>query len=428
MAERCVSALLVGAGMRGQGYASYALAYPESLKITAVAEWRDDVRKTFSQLHQIDEEFMFKDWKDAVGKDKCADCVIIAHTARHDEPAIAFAKKGYHVLVEHPMAVTEQDCKQLYQVAMETDVIFSVCHVLRYAPQTKLVKEMIEAGRIGDVVNIQLIEKVGYCFASHMFGRRYWAKQRSSAITVLGKSGHDLDLICYWMGESKCKKVSCFGTRSHFNAKSKPTIATARCLDCPLKDECPYSGTRVYLQPVLQGVKQSLANFITKDKTRIPDIETVTDALRNTDDGVCIYHDDNDALTHCVINMEFTGGRTANHTFVSFSEKNERIAQIQGTMGEIYCMFGSHTEIYDFRTQKRESFGPGVDMESLPEPLRFYWGADFGVIDSFVKAVQTGDRSYIVTGPVESLESHLLSFTADNARLEGVVKDFTTAT
>ena len=29
----------------------------------------------------------------------------------HVAPAVAFANRGYHVLVEKPMAVTEQDCR-----------------------------------------------------------------------------------------------------------------------------------------------------------------------------------------------------------------------------------------------------------------------------------------------------------------------------
>ena len=29
----------------------------------------------------------------------------------HMAPAVAFANRGYHVLVEKPMAVTEEDCR-----------------------------------------------------------------------------------------------------------------------------------------------------------------------------------------------------------------------------------------------------------------------------------------------------------------------------
>ena len=38
--------------------------------------------------------------------------------------------------------------------------MLAVCHVLRYAPQTQKIKEAIEEGLIGDVVNIQLLEPV----------------------------------------------------------------------------------------------------------------------------------------------------------------------------------------------------------------------------------------------------------------------------
>jgi len=39
-------------------------------------------------------------------------------------------------------------------------VILSVCHVLRYTPWVKKVKEIIDAGTIGDVVSINHTEPV----------------------------------------------------------------------------------------------------------------------------------------------------------------------------------------------------------------------------------------------------------------------------
>jgi hypothetical protein len=42
-------------------------------------------------------------------------------------------------------------------------------------------------------------------------------------------------------------------------------------------------------------------------------------------------------------------------------------------------------------------------------------------MDAFVRAVATGDRSHILTGPRTSLEAHLAVFAAERARREGVV-------
>lgn len=38
--------------------------------------------------------------------------------------------------------------------------MLEVCHVLRYTPQSQKIKEIIDSGRIGDLVNIQLLDPV----------------------------------------------------------------------------------------------------------------------------------------------------------------------------------------------------------------------------------------------------------------------------
>ena len=42
----------------------------------------------------------------------------------------------------------------------ENNVILSVCHIMRYMPWVKKVKEIIDSGEIGDVVNINHTEPV----------------------------------------------------------------------------------------------------------------------------------------------------------------------------------------------------------------------------------------------------------------------------
>ena len=55
--------------------------------------------------------------------------------------------------------------------------------------------------------------------------------------------------------------------------------------------------------------------------------------------------------------------------------------------------------------------------------LSGHGGGDSGVMDSFLQAVATGDGKYILSGPEETLESHLMCFLAEESRLTGEVKD-----
>ncbi len=40
--------------------------------------------------------------------------------------------------------------------------MLAVCHVLRYSPHAIKIREIIDSGAIGDVVNIQLLEPVSW--------------------------------------------------------------------------------------------------------------------------------------------------------------------------------------------------------------------------------------------------------------------------
>ena len=67
----------------------------------------------------------------------------------HKDPCIAFAKKGYHILLEKPMAPNLSDCEQIVKVCKEQGIILAVGHVLRYRPHYLKVNDILESGKIG---------------------------------------------------------------------------------------------------------------------------------------------------------------------------------------------------------------------------------------------------------------------------------------
>ena len=67
----------------------------------------------------------------------------------HKDPCIAFANKGYHILLEKPIAPTLEDCEEIIKVCKRNGIILAVGHVLRYTPHFLKVKELLDSGRIG---------------------------------------------------------------------------------------------------------------------------------------------------------------------------------------------------------------------------------------------------------------------------------------
>ncbi|XP_070615180.1 putative oxidoreductase YteT isoform X2 [Erythrolamprus reginae] len=356
--SRKITVLVIGAGNRGTTYSSYALFYPERMKVIGVADPQQPVRQKLQDAHQIPEENVFDDWVAAAEREKFADAVIIATPDRlHKAPAVAFAEKGYHILLEKPMAVTAEDCKEVVQACHSNHVILGVCHVLRYHPVTLMIKELLDAGLVGDICHIQHLGPVGFWHFAHSFVRGNWRNESESSFSLLAKSCHDIDLIRFWMGSKRCLKVSSFGRLSHFTKENKPEGAGTRCLDCSIEPHCPYSARKIYLERAEKGAFHWPVSVVCSNGGS--DIETLTEALRLGPYGRCVYDCDNDVVSHQVVNMEFEGGATAAFTMVAFTEKlGVRTTTIYGTKGELSCKGEGDVEIFDFLQQKRTSFSP----------------------------------------------------------------------
>ena len=102
-----VTILIIGAGSRGGAYSSFAEKFPDEAKVVGVAEPRDWYREDLAKRHGIPTENSFTDWKEAAQRERFADAVVVAtQDAMHVAPAVAFAQKGYHMLLRDLQAET----------------------------------------------------------------------------------------------------------------------------------------------------------------------------------------------------------------------------------------------------------------------------------------------------------------------------------
>ncbi|KAM4703143.1 putative oxidoreductase YteT [Rhinophrynus dorsalis] len=416
----CVSVLIVGAGGRGMCYPSFAEHFQRRMKIVGVADPRPSARECLRMRHEIDEDKLFEDWKEAAEREKFADAVIIATPDRlHKDPAIAFARKGYHILLEKPMAVTPEDCIEIVSVCKENGVMLAVGHVLRYHPVSQKIKELIDSGVIGDVVHIQHMEPIGDWHFAHSYVRGNWRNEKESTFSLLAKSCHDIDLISFWLRDKRCVKVSSFGSLSHFTKENKPEGAGSICLDCSVEETCPYSAKKIYLKKGEKGNFSWPVSVVCRDD--VYDIESLTEALKTGPYGRCVYECDNDVVSNQVVNMEFEGGVTAAFTMMAFTHAlGARSTTIYGSKGELNCKGRGPIEVFDFLTRKTTSY-PAKIAAFIPLPLLAHSGADYYLINSFISAVANNDPSLIQTGPEETLRSHLLVFEAERSRRESCV-------
>ena len=413
-----VRLIVVGAGSRGAVYAAWVRAHPEVARIVAVAEPRADHREQLARDHDLPSDAVVADWRELVDRPRLADGVVIATPdALHAEPAISFAELGYHLLLEKPMAPSPDDCRRIVAAVERHGVMLAVGHVLRYTRYTEHIKAIIGAGRIGEIASVAHLEPVGYWHQAHSFVRGNWRDQARSAPMLLAKASHDLDWIRYVLGE-RCVQVSSFGSLQHFHAGARPAGAADRCLDCAVEASCAYSAVKIYLGRVRTGYTGWPVDVLTSDLTETG----VTEALRTGPYGRCVYACDNDVVDHQVVAMQFASGATATFTMTGFTRQRDRETRIFGTRGELYGD-GSTIEVHDFLTDRTETIRTDVALDGTEHAAAGHGGGDARLMARFVAAIATGDRTQILSGPAESLESHLMVFAAEQARRDGRVVD-----
>ncbi len=236
-----IDLVLIGAGQRGAlAYGSYALARPEDARIVAVAEPDPERRKRVADQHDIDDDMCFADWRELTSRSQLARGAIIATQDQdHVPPAVAAMQAGYDVLLEKPMAHTLAGCVQLVQTAEHTGRILQVCHVLRYSPFWRALHEVLEFGRLGDIITVEHRENVAFWHMAHSFVRGNWRNAALSSPMILAKCCHDLDILV-WNLSSPVQRLSSFGSLRHFRPENAGPEIPDRCTDgCPVEQKLP---------------------------------------------------------------------------------------------------------------------------------------------------------------------------------------------
>ncbi|MCB0644742.1 MAG: Gfo/Idh/MocA family oxidoreductase [Phaeodactylibacter sp.] len=403
-----ITAITLGAGNRGNVYGNYAVEYPEELDIVGVAEPIPIRRERYMQLHDIPKERSFYTWEDVFQVEKFADAIIITTPDDlHYGPCMEALKMGYDVLLEKPISPSEQECRDILELAEETGRIVAVCHVLRYAPYFIKLRELIQTGMLGEVVSMQHFEPINHIHMSHSYVRGNWHNSADCTPIILAKSCHDLDIVKWMLGKS-CTHIQAFGELSWFRSENAPAGSTARCTDgCAVESTCPYSALKVYFRD-----RTYLHHFdLPKEESKRG--EVIMDYLRTSNYGRCVYRMDNDQADHYVCNMLFENDVTASFNMEAFTSYHGRRTRVMGSMGDIVGDMTRFTWV-DFRTGESQVWEHGSDGHG---------GGDWRLVSDWIQAVAHQDTSLLTSTISASIASHVMGFKAEESRKEKQVKE-----
>lgn len=410
-----ITAVLIGAGQRGADcYAPYALDNPEQLKFIAVVEPDKARREKFSRLHNIPENMQFESYDKFFEQQQLADSVLICTQDKmHYDPTLKALQKGYHVLLEKPMSPDPKECLVMGEYAKKYNRHFVICHVLRYTPFFKTLKNLLDKGRIGKLISIQHNENVGYWHQAHSFVRGNWRSLEESSPMILAKCCHDMDILL-WLTDSECTRISSFGSLSYFKSENAPIGAPDRCLDgCIAEKECPYHASKIYLSEGGCWHNDVIKTVVSADTS----VEALTAALKEGPYGKCVFKCDNDVVDHQLVNIEFANSVTAAFTMCAFTNDCSRTIKLMGTKGEIRgAMEKNEIEIIDFNTQTKEI----IRIDVLGKG---HGGGDEGLMRDFVALLREEGQTKGLTSAQVSVQSHMMSFAAEESRVSGKILD-----
>ncbi len=408
--------IVIGAGSRGAAYSNYMFDMPEQFEIVAVAEPIDSRRNYIKERANLPEDRCFTDYKPLFELGKIADIAIIATMDRqHFEPAMTAIEQGYHLLLEKPIAPTPEECVAITRAAKKKGVKVLICTVLRYTDLFCTLKDIIDSGKIGEVMSVNHEECVGNVHQTHSFVRGNWGNAERSSNMLLQKSCHDLDILQWLLGK-KCKKIQSFGKLSYFTEKNAPEGATDYCVKgCPHSDTCPYNAVKLYYDDKNNGWFRT-----TCAREHAPTDDDIMRAITNTQYGKCVYKCDNNVVDHQTVNMLFEDDVTVTFTMNAFNAGG-RFIHIMGTKGELRASLSANEPIrvFDFNTRKTEEI-PAHGKDGITGG---HGGGDSGIIRALYDSAMGQYVGSSVPDIEESYYNHMLVFAAEQARFTETVVD-----
>lgn len=412
-------AVIVGYGNRGQVYADYSLDCPDELGIAAIVDPNEFKLREAKKRYNLSDDRLFTSYEEFEAQNIPCDIIINATMDQsHYETALKILAGKHDMLMEKPIVPNAEELMDIKRVADENGCNVFICHVLRYTPYYRRIKQLILSGEIGEIMTMEMNEHV--CMAHYLtsFTRGKWNSEKNCGSGfLLAKCCHDLDLMCWLNNATEPQNVFSMGSRSQFVSAKKPEGAAEFCYQCKYERSCPYSAIKLYME-------MNAMPFLTWDRLNKP-LDEITNEekmefLKQDIYGRCAYDNLGDLVDRQNVMVSFKNGSTCSFTLVGGTTKADRYIHIVGTTGEIEGKVEENKFV--LRKYIDGSFSGSSEEISVKDEIISnakyggHNGGDFAIMHDLV-AYLNGDRSSVsITKLDDSINGHLCIFAAEKSR------------
>ena len=201
-----VGVALVGAGNLARWAHLPALKKISGTKLRAVCSASGARGRSYALRFGAD--YCTSEYEEALKDPQVHVVLVLSRNQHHAFQALRALRAGKHVFVEKPMALTEEECRELVHAVRDTGQQLSVGFNRRFAPFYRDLKHQL-ARRAGPAVLNCRVNSPG-------ISGSYWMADPSIGGAILGEACHFVDLM-YWLVESEPLTVSAYslpiGTR-----------------------------------------------------------------------------------------------------------------------------------------------------------------------------------------------------------------------
>jgi predicted dehydrogenase len=182
---------IIGAGTMG---AIHAAAWRTTgAQLAGCFSTRKSQCDQLAELHKIQS---FSTYPDLLEQVDIVD--ICTPTATHKSMVLEAARDGKHVLCEKPVALREEDAKEMIDTCEKAGVRFFVGMVVRFFPQYRLARDLVNEGRIGNVTVVRL-RRISY--PPQKSADNWYIDEDCSGGMIVDLMIHDFDFARWLAGD-----------------------------------------------------------------------------------------------------------------------------------------------------------------------------------------------------------------------------------
>lgn len=399
-----VKLAIIGAGVRGRyTYGEFIKKNNDICEVVAVVETKIGRRNKFKEIFDLPEDKVFEDINNFFEKEKIADAVIVcSKDDTHFSIATTALQKGYHVLVEGPVANNLDKLVHLKDLCENNkDKVFMAAMPYRYSNLFLKLKEIIGSKEVGTLVNINYNSYIGYDKYVHNFVRGNWRLDSDSAPLILTNSCYDLDILEF-LTNSTCKKISSFGELNHFTRKNMQLDMSELCIRCSKDKECPYCAQKIYLN------NEEMSKSVHINPTK----ENIEEILKEGQYGQCVYSCDNNVCDNLISILKFKNNITATLNISAFTKEENKDIRLMFTHGEVCANLKDNTiSIKKFIDDKKIMVKIQKD------------NADEKLIKDFISKIKNNNLNNLKSSVISTISSHVTGFACEFSNVSESVVD-----